>query len=89
MKKSHIEYFSEAYQRASGSFHSKFKHGSVVVNRNTIVGSGCNRFKIHAEVSSLLATKIRYEGVWSCMLSRSTIQVCTEIPSRVRLALHS
>lgn len=53
MKKSHLDFFSEALNLTKKSGHPKFQHGSIVVHRNSIVGRGANFGFTHAEVSSI------------------------------------
>lgn len=49
----YAEYFSEASHLTKKSGHPKFRHGSIVVLRNSIVGKGANFGFMHAEVSSV------------------------------------
>lgn len=51
MKRNHMDYFMMCHSLASRSHHSRFHHGSIVLHRRGIVGKGCNRKMIHAEVS--------------------------------------
>jgi len=54
MKKNYEKFFHEAMLASVKSQHPRFKHGSVVVHRNSIVGRGANAGWIHAEVSGLI-----------------------------------
>ena len=54
MKKSHEFFFKEAGIFSEKSGHPRFQHGSVCVRKNTIVGRGTNKGRLHAEVSSLI-----------------------------------
>lgn len=54
MKRNHMDYFMMCHTLASKSHHSRFHHGSIVLHRRgNIVGKGCNRKRIHAEVSCI------------------------------------
>ena len=54
MKKNHEKFFHEAILASEKSRHPRFKHGSVVVHRNSIVSRGANVGRTHAEVSGLI-----------------------------------
>ena len=54
MKKNHEKFFNEAIFASAKSRHPRFKHGCVVVHRNSIIGRGANIGRIHAEVSGLI-----------------------------------
>jgi len=68
MKKSHEFFFHEAMIESEKSLHTKFKHGSVVVHRNTIVGKGFNSGWTHAEMSSIHNKKTIKGGI-GCKLT--------------------
>ena len=53
MKRAYVDYFSEASNLTKKSGHPRFRHGSIVVLRNSIVGKGANWGFMHAEVSSI------------------------------------
>ena len=54
MKKKYEKFFHEAMLESVKSRHPRFKHGSVVVHRNSIIGRGANIGFTHAEVYGLI-----------------------------------
>ena len=74
MKRNHMDFFLISKKEASKSHHDRFFHGSVTVHRNTVIGKGCNRNRIHAEVSSIknIHNYFKYDNlvVYVCRINR-------------------
>lgn len=58
MKRAHRQFFRVAMEMSKRSNHSKHAHGSVTVQRNSIVSRGANVGLIHAEVATLRSCPI-------------------------------
>lgn len=72
MKRAYLEFFSEASNLSKKSGHPKFRHGSIVVLRKSIVGRGANFGYRHAEVSSLM----NCDPVWRSSRDKLVVFVC-------------
>ena len=50
-----MDFFMMCHKLTYKSHHSRFHHGAIVVHRkNRILGKGCNKKQIHAEVSAIM-----------------------------------